>query len=80
LEINGSEVWLSDNAETEYWLTVKTYGLCDRIRVRSSDGLGIVTITKLKLDYRTRTLLQMDWQVLIKNPRSRHCNNLYQTD
>jgi hypothetical protein len=63
LEIIGLEVWLSVSPKAEFWLTVKSDEVWDQFSVGPSDWLGMVAITKSKMDYRTTILLQTDDQV-----------------
>jgi hypothetical protein len=63
LEINGPEVWLSNNPGAEFWVKVKWDELWDQIRVWSSDYLIVDSIAKSKMDYRATSLLQTVNQV-----------------
>jgi hypothetical protein len=49
--------------QTELWLSVNLEELGDQFWMGSSDRLGMVAITKTKMDYGTTFLLQTDDQV-----------------
>jgi hypothetical protein len=79
LEIIGLEVWLSVSPKAKFWLTLKSDEIWDQFWVGSSYWLGMVAITKSKMDYRTQFCCRQMIKLPHKNWRTKPSNYLCQT-